>query len=443
MPKISPPFGVETRAKGSPEVPPSPTPCTELSGRRPLVMDALDVLATSLTQLRNTLPPISQLPTEILCEIFAWMPLETPVKDMTTRPTFEHLPQFLPLRLVCKEWDATVTANQQLWTCIQSIKESTKWIDLCLARSGSLPLTVKKYLTRDKIDHEPFLESITPHMARSTELEIVLPEFTSKRRADYLISTLLEACSPSLRILRINDAAYVDLSLLKVEIGTHITGLQELKMQKLPFPSVDPISFRSLRRLILHSPQDSLDNLIPSLSYCPSLCYLDLYHDCREVQEDFSRIPESIELPSLTYFRSTDLPVLAVARVLGRIRMPMLRTLILTYKGYEGQPGVYKAGGVLKALAPLLPGPITSMELLLETMMAIQSSNMVVVLDQGSYRWHEFLRWMVKHSAPPAPSDPPLRRYGEPQHTQSTPRSRPSHRRAPPAQQSEGRCLQR
>lgn len=384
-------------------------------------MKAIDVLVSALTRIRNSLPPIAQLPTKQLCQIFEFIPMETPIREVpktrtqTEAARFTHSPHLLPLRLVSKKWDTIITSHNPLWSCIQALKGSSQWLDLCLRRSGQSPLTVKKYLASGTKNHEVFLHHIAPHLHRTRELEVALFRNTDRAEREQMMSTLLSGCTISLDTLRISDHtsiqwsneiynAHTDITPL---LGPHLAGVQTLALRGLPLPAPDLLPFTGLHRLSVESPLGLLNPVLRILSTCPTLSQVELCHPSSEstrirLRFDFKEELREVEAPSLTYLKCSRLPPHVTATILKQIQAPQLRTLMLDYHALSDE---LEEHGILDALQHMVEGPLTGLEVLPHDDLLFRTSQTVVFLTRGGevQHWEGAFQWIAGRSAGPLP----------------------------------------
>lgn len=331
--------------------------------------------------------------------------VETPIRYLprTKEAEFPHAPRFLPLRLVCKHWDTVIRSYQPFWSCIQSLKGSVRWLDLCLQRSGQSPLTVRKYLVGMGGCREAFLWRVTSHMHRAEELEVV-----SRWNTDHgqpLVSALLGGCTNSLTTLRILDhtssqregweTTSIDVAPV---LGPHLSGIQTLELDGLPIPNPNTIPFTGLRRLSIKSALGFVNPLLSILSICPTLSQVEFHHPPSEntrirLRFDFDEASRDVEAPSLNYLKLSGLPPRATAIILKQIRAPQLRTLVL---GYDASSDGMEEHGVREALDHLALGLVTGIEVFPHGEVLFTTLRSVIFISRGGGvgHWASFFQWI-------------------------------------------------
>ncbi|KAJ7479764.1 hypothetical protein FB451DRAFT_164572 [Mycena latifolia] len=156
-----------------------------LRNKRKMVQDRLDAYKY----------PVLTLPYEIVSEIFVHALPAYPI-----RPPLVGFLSTVELGLICHEWREITLSTPRLWrafsieaTWASSSSSAYRYLQACLARSGSLPLSISISLRTSIIDAANLIDTMVDHCARWEYIELGHMEMRDFRR--------LEGKMPLLRCL--------------------------------------------------------------------------------------------------------------------------------------------------------------------------------------------------------------------------------------------------
>ncbi|KAI9430730.1 hypothetical protein F5148DRAFT_191660 [Russula earlei] len=125
-------------------------------------IDAARRLTHTLLTRRNTLAPISVLPSELLARIFHFHSL-----GMAPWPSPVSL-GWITVTHVCKHWRQVALDDSTLWARISDFPPSNEWISEMLARARSAPLVIDV----DGLPSHEALSLFLPHLSHTRSLRI-------------------------------------------------------------------------------------------------------------------------------------------------------------------------------------------------------------------------------------------------------------------------------
>ncbi|KAI1791624.1 hypothetical protein LXA43DRAFT_423207 [Ganoderma leucocontextum] len=227
---------------------------------------------SALLAIHNSIAPIDKLPTEILQNIFTYVPSE--------HETWCDTSWMLSLQSVCRRWRAVLLATPEYWVqgmddvmdLYEHDDESNDLLNLFLARSAPYPfaLRMKSASSPDCAGWQVFED----HFDRITVLEVSALE-------EYVLSDILDAVATRMKRLE-----RIELEVLYDDPSTH--GLHQWEAQDLPrlgyleitsslFCSATTVP--SLHTVILEGEieMESFPGLLDALEQCPALATFRLH----------------------------------------------------------------------------------------------------------------------------------------------------------------------
>jgi hypothetical protein len=285
------------------------------------ILDALD-LVLRLKTCRNTLAPISRLPTEILSKIFISLAHHFYFHDDDDKEL-----SWIPIvTAVCGHWRAIALECPSLWCLISS--SSPIWTEEMLKRSKMAPLVVtveSSTIMRDSI------HSALDHISRIKEVHLVAsqPDMTElfdridKRTAPLLQSLHLENPLP----IRVPDNKFTLPETLLVS-----NRLQRLELVHCNMSWNSPI-LRNLVHMKLHNTSPpTITELLEALERMPLLETLDLNGSLPVVSSDSFRpleIKRIVHLSHLETLRLSSTTIIKCAYLLRHISYSVSTSLAL------------------------------------------------------------------------------------------------------------------
>ncbi|KAI0754291.1 hypothetical protein C8Q80DRAFT_358765 [Daedaleopsis nitida] len=283
-------------------------------------MQHLEVTPREVLELHAT---IHDLPLELLADIISIVVVAASDSDRTVST------RLLPLRLVCRDWNALACSTASLWTNIHaSLTVPLEWLLLCLERSGQAPLDILFfYLPQEMVEGLVPLLSQPVHLHRIRILRI---EWTDACPA---LLALYHLAMPSLERLEMSILLWP--SQHEHSIPMSFPRLHTLKLAGVSILK-DPAIYTHLRSLALHhfccpNHQLTLTDLIAVLKAIHRLETLDLseFSPCNISASELRDADASVRLPYLRkYTIHSTTPVLSsVNRLLS---FPMTCTVKVT-----------------------------------------------------------------------------------------------------------------
>ncbi|KAF9051800.1 hypothetical protein BJ165DRAFT_1608541 [Panaeolus papilionaceus] len=255
--------------------------------------------------LRNSYLPISRLPTEILCKVFAC------VRDMPETRSFPATPHVNILRAwvksithVCHHWRLAALNCPELWSYLEFNKDPPSWMELQLKRSRKAPLSVI-FISPQGDRCEKVLLSALSQPSRLHSLSIL--GATSDTIEKYM-KTVRRVHAPFLQRLQVIEKFqegiwYSPRNMSRKQLPPDIfsggtPSLREVEIYGNPVPFTSLI-FKDLCILKLKTPPSalvSLPDFIDALHRSPNLKELDVHFSIRQTLS-YSPKPRSIILP--------------------------------------------------------------------------------------------------------------------------------------------------
>ncbi|TFY57034.1 hypothetical protein EVG20_g8700 [Dentipellis fragilis] len=252
---------------------------------------------SSLCTQRNHLLALYKLPPELLVLIFTELiALQSRTLHCLRRNTLS--PGWMAVTHVCRRWREVALQRPTLWTTISTDLGQT-WMEEMLARSRSLPLTVRAHI-QDDCD----VFSLIAQMSRTVHLHLALDDVIELGSPCSLIvqpAPILETCSLSL--LDEEDDEYFDpphnlfaqnaprLHSLELEVCTvHWSSLAFVSLVKLSITVPADNPWRPL------SPPAYREELLQALSKMPKLENLTLDNclpDSKNMADDGPGMPHN------------------------------------------------------------------------------------------------------------------------------------------------------
>ncbi|KAJ2935922.1 hypothetical protein H1R20_g1172, partial [Candolleomyces eurysporus] len=266
----------------------------------------------------NSLSPVSRLPAEILCRIFAFI---SPLDSDSEGTEFLPLPACIVMCHVVHAWREMAIGDPSLWTAVE-VRDKTHpaLVDFMFKNSQNMPLSLGYWSTM------PYIAEGTP--AAFKTVCSIMSEATVRLKALSLyadgepLQTLVDALrgpANSLEYLKIGIASirnrdHLSSSVLRALQASHPPNLRHLELQ------VSEISWNShllqgspnITHLILHhAPQEDMPNFFNLLKAVPALITLRLdfpsfsegLEDDWPTESELSDIygphPSPIQLPNL------------------------------------------------------------------------------------------------------------------------------------------------
>ena len=171
---------------------------------------------------RNTWPPISRLPTEILAEIFTDV-----ARDHYDRyfPR-TYVPGWVGISYVCRQWRNIALDCPALWSYL--FFASRRWIEALLARSKQAPLKISMVIcSMGDWRLRPLMERVTDHAERIQELRFYL-----RRGVHECLNPFLRPCLrvPRLQVLEIQTSLPCSIAVGKTLFNGETPSLRELNL---------------------------------------------------------------------------------------------------------------------------------------------------------------------------------------------------------------------
>jgi hypothetical protein len=264
----------------------------------------------ALKTKRNDLLPMYRLPPEIVADVFKLVQHGCQSID-EIRPWDTYNIRWCDIMLVCRHFREVAVRTAGLWNVLDYNTYPSDWIDLCIARSCNLPLSI-----RDTSGHA--LE----HIQRAWLLEI---------NGAAVTTNILTSLPPTLHALQISDALdemdrgeafCITKSMIRTDLMVAYLGLSSfLALEDIP-------AFISLNRLDLDSVfvNKGLDGLVQVLRQVGRIQILCLRNlDFTGGSTEFSGENAVVSLPCLhslfvadtprlvwTYLRALPLPTITL-----------------------------------------------------------------------------------------------------------------------------------
>ena len=252
-------------------------------------------------------PSIHKLPQEILIKIFRAL-VEWHASSLTGTHSdswpygmgFYTVPLnrgWTSIMLVCKYWRTLVRDSPFLWTTIV-VRGNLKWLDLALARSGTMPLDIRV------AKREALTTAFPTILSCSNRLRIL--HLVNLGQVDILpITTFLSSEEfPQLEELSVHGEAFGDSIVLSLD-KARVPALHTLKLSSafvsLECPLVSTLRVLDLSRLTLHPDLEALDDLLSALQKCTSL--QDLRLDWGLPHKWRGQSDRMVTLPNLRHLR--------------------------------------------------------------------------------------------------------------------------------------------
>ena len=264
-------------------------------------IDATRQFVHSLLIRRNALVPFSNLPSEILAQVFHRLVLEElPLSVSGIRNL-----GWVRVTHVCRHWRQVALNDPSLWAKITGITTNAKWISEMLVRAKNEPLDIEFIAGASSIS-EAFL-MILPHLSHTRQLRF---HYQSTLHSDS-IREIFSWEAPALERFELtvppsSSITFPDLGGNMLFKG-HAPRLRAFSLSRILVPwSLIPRGQLTWLQIAytnedVHSPGD-LSELIDLLVNCPSLENLEL-HSCLPSQlTEFSH-GRPIHLPNLSWLR--------------------------------------------------------------------------------------------------------------------------------------------
>ncbi|KAH6912726.1 hypothetical protein BKA70DRAFT_1264779 [Coprinopsis sp. MPI-PUGE-AT-0042] len=108
-----------------------------------------------LKRQRNSLAPISRLPTEVLCKIFACLRFTPSLEYDYTR-----VHEWIYVTHVCREWRDVCFGYQDLWSELRTDTLPYQWLGIMAERSRGAPLSIQWHLSSQSKSRADLLHKI-------------------------------------------------------------------------------------------------------------------------------------------------------------------------------------------------------------------------------------------------------------------------------------------
>jgi hypothetical protein len=290
------------------------------------IQHASEVLRMLKTR-RNSLAPISRLPTEILARIFT-----TIAHSYLDNFGYRELSWIYSVTAVCGHWRAIALECTSLW-CFISV-ECQNWTEVMLERSKMAPLIVKAKLDDDPLDISSEGDTVRlalQHISRIKELRLV----TSKDNIEVLIDRIDER-APLLRTLCLSNSWGGDPMNNKYTLPEMLFVGDDHRLERLELVncviSWDSPLLHNLIHLKLHNTlQPTITQLLEALERMPLVETLDLKDSLPVMSNDNFGSPEIIRVIHLSRLSALSLSSTAIecAYLLNHISYPASTSLRL------------------------------------------------------------------------------------------------------------------
>ncbi|KAL0574623.1 hypothetical protein V5O48_007349, partial [Marasmius crinis-equi] len=366
----------------------------------------LQIAASVLRGLRNSLQPINKIPPEVLAEIFMQtkqnLPSFLPLVKGGIRSFDNH--SWLSLVHVCRHWRGVVASYPTLWGTIDNLRGGEK-PEICLKRSRSAPLDVFLSITG------PEFAPISPELLES------LGTHTSRFRQFHVNTDGWFSQTPIYQSLK--DPAPLLYSLSIVTKGRDVTGgvlppifsndmpsLRQLTLEH--FTSWPTKYFTNLTHLCLFDQWN--DTPVSRPSTCQFLDFLESSPALEELaivragptRHEDNDIPKvhphnrQVSLSRLRELSLGDWPTMStLSRFLSHITIPSTTQIFVWGQNFPAPPHI--TGDQARDLSSWLPSDISNLSPLLNlteiwiTRMpetwARGECPFVAILNQGLYLW--------------------------------------------------------
>lgn len=206
-----------------------------------------------------------------------------------------HRCHWAPLMLVCRQWRALGVSTPSLWQLIE-VGDNLDWVELALARSGSMPI---RLLFTDKLPGTQALSFLTPHTHRIQQL--IYPIASSYERMSRL-RPLFDATMPILHEVEITNAAVQPPVALCALESARLPMLRTLRLSSisatLPESVLSKLHCLSLDGNVFHLKLISLQEFLGILEACVELKELRLYRVVRHLGF-LAKLAQPLTLPKL------------------------------------------------------------------------------------------------------------------------------------------------
>ncbi|TFK63597.1 hypothetical protein BDN72DRAFT_963813 [Pluteus cervinus] len=300
----------------------------------------------SLRTFRNSLPPISKIPTEILSKIFSES--QEPIKSSFLDEV--DLRSRFCISWVCRHWRRTALATPNLWTII-SKKNRNSAIDIdfaqqFLVRSRDLKISVNIFQpTRD------LLSILASHMHRTEHLRMVDVPMTLESDILFLHPT------PVLFSLDLSNTHIPYES--DPEPSGIVPQLHHLSISAMHFETPSPLITPTLRSLRIINTLDGIDvnyllRMLPLLENLTELVLVSALED-----QDVTIPTERILLPRLESLTLSESNRGSVFDLLDSLNVPQTAITLIWPEDFETvRESVDDFFGFLRAYLSDFPFPI-------------------------------------------------------------------------------------
>ncbi|TFK61754.1 hypothetical protein BDN72DRAFT_849411, partial [Pluteus cervinus] len=196
----------------------------------------LETRLSSLKTLRNSLAPISKIPTEILTKMFrhCYEPSEFPFsEDLDVNTRFF-------ISWVCRHWRDTALATPNLWTIISKksseVRLHVDFVQELLIRSRGLNLALNLYKPSRAV-----LGACLSEISHTQHLQLL------STRSSTELNALLSQPASALVSLDLSDYSNLELSLS----SAHYPNLLQLTVSRSPLSAISPLMAPTLTSLEL------------------------------------------------------------------------------------------------------------------------------------------------------------------------------------------------
>ncbi|TFK63594.1 hypothetical protein BDN72DRAFT_309456 [Pluteus cervinus] len=247
---------------------------------------------SALRTLRNSLSPISKMPTEILSKIFS----DSQQRRGSSFPDDADLDTRFFISWVCRHWRNIALATPNLWTIIsRGTKDTTMSIEFAkdlLVRSRNLGLSINLYLPDSEL-----LKAFAAHMHRIQHMR--LKNGSGSDESDDFFSK----AAPLLSSLELEDAELPD----ELEVFSEIhPQLRHLSVSRMDLSTPSPLFSPTLSSLYIYRMGDSMDidYLLDVLPLMQNLAELEITQSFDDA--DVVIPTQCITLPRLVSFILSD-----------------------------------------------------------------------------------------------------------------------------------------
>ncbi|KAJ8089422.1 hypothetical protein PM082_014670 [Marasmius tenuissimus] len=338
----------------------------------------LQVAASVLRGLRNSLQPINKLPPEILAEIFVEtkqnLPSFLPLVKGGIRSFDNH--SWLTLIHVCRHWRGVVASFPALWGTIDNLRGGVK-SEICLKRSRSAPLDVFLSITGPEFApiSPELVEALIPHISRLRQLHVNTDGWFSPTP----IYQSFRVSAPLLYSLSIvTKGRDVVGGVLPPIFNDDMPSLRQLTLEH--FTSWPAGYFVNLTHLCLFDQSNdtpvsrpTTSQFLDFLESSPALEELAIVRagPTRHVDDDIPRVYPRNRQVTLSHLREISLgdwsSMTALSRFLSHLTLPSTTQMYIWGQRFPSSSGATGTGDQLEArdLASWMPGDISNLSPLL------------------------------------------------------------------------------